>query len=193
MDFLEVITKYAAHDNWFWTDKTTTHSYGDVYNDIVPSLCARNKPLVVLEIGVMSGMFIRCLAEYLPPSAQIHGLDIELKWLQYKGDGGNRVHFHQLDGTLDGAPILIGGHTYDLIIEDASHKPCDQVKTLDVFAPYLRKDGIYIIEDIVPTSTLREDLEQIAQKHKLTMEWIDLRHQRPGVADNVLAVFRKRY
>lgn len=192
MDFLEVLTKYASHDNWYATDKITTHSYGDVYNDIIPSLRARNKPLTILEIGVMSGMFVRSLAEYLP-TAEIHGVDIQLTWLQYKGDGENRVHFHVMDATVDNAPEQLGGLHYDLIVEDASHKPNDQRTILNLFAPYLRKDGVYIIEDIVPDETLQKDLLDIATKHQLTMEWIDLRHQRENIPDNVMAIFRKRW
>lgn len=42
---------------------------------------------------------------------------------------------------------------FDIIIDDGSHNPDDQFKTLENFYPYLNDGGIYIIEDIYPNST----------------------------------------
>ena len=67
-----------------------------------------------------------------------------------------------------------------------------QKQSLDAFAPYLKKNGVYITEDIVQgNEQLRKDLETIGFKHNLRMEWHDLTCQKQRF-DDIIAIFRKR-
>lgn len=185
----EVLQKYSTVDTCEGSDKITTHSYGDLYD----AICApwRQKPdLTILEIGVSGGAFLRVLSEYFQPSARIYGIDVDLSNARFAA-GLPNVRVFQRDGCLPETAAELGKQ-YDLIMEDGSHMPEDQERTLDAFAPYLKEGGIYITEDIheINAPRLRQSLAGIAGRHGLVMEWHDLRKNK-GRFDDIVAVFRR--
>jgi 2-polyprenyl-3-methyl-5-hydroxy-6-metoxy-1,4-benzoquinol methylase len=184
----EVMAKYSNHNNYHGTEKDTTHSYGPVYEKVLKELEGR-KNLAILEIGVLGGSFLQFLHEIFP-EAEIYGVDITLKNYQYKKDIP-KIHLFEMDGTrVETADYL--NQCFDLIIEDGSHLVAHQKQTLDTFAPYLKKNGVYITESIVQgNSGFKKDLETIGYKHNLTMEWVDMTSNKQRV-DDILAIFRKR-
>lgn len=196
-DFLEILKKYSSDvANETGTDKNTVHSYGDVYASILSTLKENasnsSTALHILEIGIYSGAFLRVLHEYIP-DAVIYGIDIDISRVRYINNTPN-VHIYQMDGNdPSSAPTL--NQTYDLIIEDGSHAVKDQIITLDNFAPYLKSGGTYIIEDIQDNGNnveiLRPELEKLATKHDLTMEWMDLKHIKNRY-DDILVIFKKK-
>lgn len=179
--------EYAGATAFYGTDKETVHSYGKVYDRLLTEIAGRNNTRI-LEIGVFTGGFTQVLHR-LFPSAEIYGIDIDLS--NYKYDRKNpKIHLYQMDGTLPSTAAFLN-ESYDLIIEDGSHFPEHQKQTLDVFAPYLKKHGIYIIEDINQEyKYLKKDLQTIAFKHGLTMEWIDMTPNK-GRFDDIVAIFRR--
>lgn len=196
-DFLEILKKYssdAANENG--TDKNTAHSYGNVYASILSKLkeaaIKASSTLNMLEIGIYSGAFLRVLHEYIP-DAVLYGIDIDISRVRYVNNIPN-VHIYQLDGN-DPTSASTLNQSYDLIIEDGSHAINDQIKTLDNFAPYLKSGGIYIIEDIQDVNDnvkkLKPELEKLATKHDLIMEWMDLKHIKNRY-DDILVVFTKK-
>lgn len=187
--FSEVLAKYSSYSNYQGTDKETSHSYGPTYEKILRELVGRNN-LTILEIGVLGGSFTQVLREIFP-DAELYGIDITLKNYQYNKEAP-KLHLFEMDGTrAETADYL--NQCFDLIIEDASHLVSHQKQTLDVFAPYLKKNGIYITEDIVQGNPeLQKDLETIGYKHNLKMEWIDLTSKKKRF-DDILAIFRKSY
>lgn len=173
----------------FGTDKDTTHCYGPVYTELFAPI--RDTVRSVLEIGVFSGAFTEVLVNYFP-HAEVHAVDITLQDVRYAKDILYRtVRFYEADGTDPALPAKIG-KTFDVIIEDASHKPDDQVATLAHFAPYLNAGGIYVIEDIPGENlpALAPRLEAVAAANGLTMEVRDLRSVKHRF-DDVLAIFTK--
>jgi len=186
--FHEILSKYSTHTNYQGTDKDTVHSYGKIYEKIFRELESRNN-LKILEIGVLNGSFIQVLLEIFP-DVEIYGIDINLQNYRYDKDNP-RVHLFEMDGTREETANYIN-ECFDLIIDDGSHLMVHQKQSLDAFAPYLKKNGIYITEDIVQgNEQLKKDLETIGYKHNLTMEWVDMTFNKQRF-DDILAIFRKR-
>lgn len=192
-DFLEIVKQYSSDiANETGTDKITAHSYGEIYANILSKLKERsknNETIDILEIGIYSGGFLRAMSDYMP-NANIYGIDITLSGLRFINNQQN-VYIHQLDGTDPSTPITLN-KTFDLIIEDGSHRTEDQIKSLDIFASYLKSGGIYITEDISNSTVekLKPELEKLASKYDLKMDWVDLQHVK-GRWDDILAIFTK--
>ena len=182
----EALARYAADHNERGTDKTTSHAYGDLYDAVFEPYrgCKR-----VLEIGVYSGASVLAFADFFE-DAHVDGIDITLAKVKF-GRDHPRVSFHRIDGTSADAPLMLG-HVYDVILDDASHTPEHQVRTLLVFADSLALGGVFVIEDIDATRHpgLKDALAAAAAQKGLQMEWHDLRHIK-GQHDDVVAVFRR--
>lgn len=186
--FHQVLDKYSSYSNYHGTDKNTTHSYGPIYEKILKGLEGRQN-LAILEIGILGGSFLQVLHE-LFPDAEIYGVDINLQNYLYNRNNP-KIHLYEMDGTREETADYLN-MCFDLIIEDGSHLMVHQKQTLDFFAPYLKKNGVYITEDIVKENdVIRKDLETIGYKHNLQMEWVDLTHEKQRF-DDILAIFRRR-
>lgn len=187
-NFDQVLAKYSSRANHNGTDKDTTHSYGNIYKNILKELKGRRN-LTILEIGILGGSFLQVLHELLP-DAEIYGVDITLK--NYKYDPNPKIHIFEMDGTRQETADYLN-QSFDLIIEDGSHLIEHQKRTLDAFAPYLKKNGVFITENIVQgNEPLKRDLETIGYKHNLTMEWVDITSNKKRF-DDIVAIFRKRF
>lgn len=146
--------------------------------------------LTLLEIGIGNGSFLQVLRDVFP-NAKIYGIDLDLSPYRYN-KSNPAIQLFQMDGTLEETADSIN-QCFDLIVEDASHLPLHQKQSLDIFASYLKKNGIYIIEDIVQgNEILKKDLETIGHKHNLKMEWLDLTSYKQRI-DDILAIFRRHY
>lgn len=187
-----LLRKYEAIDNAHGTDKGTTHSYADVYDALFAPYVSRDaggETLDVLEIGIFSGAFLEVVSQLLP-RARVDGIDVTLANIKF-GQGNPAIRTLELDGTDAATPGALG-RQYDIIIEDASHRPADQVRTLEVFAPVLKPGGAYVIEDIddQAASYVYTGVSQLAAQHGLVLEWHDLRHIK-GRFDDIVAILRR--
>jgi len=117
----------------------------------------RNTALKVLEVGVYTG-FSMLLWERYFPNAEIYGIDINIEGIYYDNKNPyqlckdkERINLFEFDGTdkekLDEFIKKVGGD-FDIIIDDASHLGDHQIKTLIHLLPHLKKDGIFVVEDI---------------------------------------------
>lgn len=181
----DLFRQYAAVDIIHGTDKDTSHSYGPIYEKLFEG--RKDSAKEVLEIGVYSGASCLVWATYFP-NAHIDGVDITLSRVRF-GKGHQRITYHERDGTTAETAATLG-KKYDIIIDDGSHEPDHQIKSLDVFAPYLAKGGIYVIEDIhsMHAEHVKAEAQRIADLHNLKMEWLDLRNIK-GRVDDIMAIF----
>jgi len=146
-----IFAKYAStvDGSGNGTDKNTCHSYLPVYKSVLEPL--RDKPLRLLEIGVMTGASLRAWDEYFThPDKDIHGADIRPDWLKYEVK-----NYHVVDATRPSALNELPGE-WDVVIDDASHIPEHQMQSLNVFGPKVKPGGYYIIEDIVSLDVAQE-------------------------------------
>lgn len=135
--FDDVFSKYQ-------TDKVSHHSYGQVYDQHLSY--KRDRVQSVLEIGVYRGGSLAGWREYFP-KAQIYGLDIEPSFrvvddriTTITGDQGNPALLKRVGKTYG---------PFDLIVDDGSHDPHDQLLSLLYLWEHLTPGGIYAIEDVL--------------------------------------------
>lgn len=193
--FEAALARYASHHNESGTDKNTSHAYGPLYSRLFAPL--RDTARAVLEIGVYSGASALAMADFFG-AAQVTGVDITLQNLRF-GRFHPRISFRQLDGTLPDAPaVLLGGEPggfWDVVLDDASHRPEDQVASFRVWGPHVAPGGIYVIEDIdgAHADAVRAGLEGAASQLGgfEAVEWHDLRSVK-GQFDDIVAVVRRR-
>lgn len=140
----EIALKYG-------TDKASdVHFYTRYYEQYFEPL--RNNELNLLEIGIQEGRSLKMWKEYFP-NAQIIGLDIENcdhlvedRLSVIRGDQKNVKHLKLLPNifeTIYGRP-----DSFDIIIDDGSHKSEDMLVSFETLFPLLKPGGIYVIEDI---------------------------------------------
>jgi trans-aconitate methyltransferase len=114
----------------------------------------------ILEIGVSAGQSLVTWLE-LFPYAQICGIDIGTfdqninHWPKVNGHPifSSSLLEHPKVKIIDKQNILTFNveslsTTFDLIVDDASHIPEEQVATFKKLWPFLNKDGWYVIEDV---------------------------------------------
>lgn len=145
--------------NYYKSDKGNIHGEAHNYTKIYEQIfaCYRDKPINILEIGLNIEYSWRP-DTYKPhhcPSLQmwkawfknanIYGFDIqdfshikEDRIKIFRGDQGKKKDFKKL---------LSKCSEFDIIIDDGSHRSDHQQISLGVLFPYLKNNGIYVIED----------------------------------------------
>lgn len=127
------------------SDKSSLyHNFAEKYDRLLSGIiesCAS-----VLEIGVAHGQSLRMWTDYFP-NATIHGADIEPAFHTCELYSP-RIRFHVVD-QRDPAQLQSLGQfsPFDLIIDDGNHWWCEQILSFQILFPFVRKGGIYIIED----------------------------------------------
>lgn len=185
--FTDIVKPYCAIDNRHGTDKTTSHSYGDLYNIIFDQ---KKEAERILEIGIYSGLALEVYAKCCP-NAQIYGIDI--KDNTYPRIKKNlRIHLQFGDATDRNVVEKYEGLEFDLIIEDASHLPSHQVQHFKDFNKFVKKGGYYLIEDIDGKyfEYVKTETERIGKENGFTMFIHDYRNKK-GRFDDIILLFRK--
>lgn len=119
-----------TNPDWNNCDKGSTHSYIPYYESILSPLV--NDSLSVLEIGVQGGICLLLWEMYFPNAKQIVGVDIDTSRVQKKvrdaSIATNKIQIVQGDATSFETVSALH-HTYDVIIDDGSHKVGDQLSS----------------------------------------------------------------
>jgi hypothetical protein len=128
------------------TDKHDhNHLYLDTYHKYLNGI--RNLPLNVLEIGVRDGCSHRMWREYFPNS-NIYGIDIDPRCKQFQSDRIKIYIGSQSDPETVGAVVADAVGGFDVILDDGSHINSLTLKSFELLSPYLKRGGLYIIEDL---------------------------------------------
>lgn len=151
---MKQLTKIA---NKYGTDRGTTsgekHGYTEIYDQYFKPYKG-NTP-VILELGVFDGNGVKTYNEYFKGDCIIYGLDNNLDILNgtgvsemenvilYKGDISAHYQVQDFVEFLKARNV-----SFDIIIDDCSHQTPHQSYTLYELMPFVKKDGIYIIEDL---------------------------------------------
>lgn len=113
------------------------------YADFYQRHLAHLSPNILLEIGVASGNSLRAWKQIFP-QCSIYGIDIDPR---YNYADLNIFIGDQLD-TVFLASVLKTIGIPDIIIDDGGHKRSQQTKTFNYLFPLMKKDSIYIVEDL---------------------------------------------
>jgi len=133
----------------YGTDKIGKHNYLPVYFDLFKN--RRNEVKKVLEIGVGEGAGLRMFRDFFP-NATIYGAEIDEKRI-FKEERIEVFNFDQSSVKSIYKSIDLLGEL-DLVIDDGSHYPLDQIFTCYGMMPFLKKDAVYIIEDVADTDII---------------------------------------
>jgi len=125
------------------------HGYSKFYKQKLEKL--KNKKINILEIGSYAGASAAAFAKYLPMS-NIFCFDINISNFKYKSE---KIHVFGLDINNEKKTIKIINKIadqynikeFDIIIDDGSHNLSDILRALKFFFQYLKKKGLYVIED----------------------------------------------
>ena len=142
-DSMKELTKLGIK---YGTDKATYHLYTEIYDDYFKKF---NNPNI-LEIGVHRGASLQMHNEYFNEKCNIVGLDSRDR-LKYKGNGknikiitGDQSKIEDLKKCVD----AVKEKEYDIIIDDGGHFVKAQQISFSFLFDFVKKKGIYIIEDL---------------------------------------------
>jgi hypothetical protein len=124
---------------WKW------NHYFDIYDRHFQRF--RGREVHILEIGVYSGGSLEMWRDYFGARCRIYGVDIEPTCKAYEGDSirvfagdqGDRKFWKRFRSVVP---------TLDIVVDDGSHKPEDQIVTLEELLPHLQPGGVYLCEDV---------------------------------------------
>src|SRR3990167_7067133 len=132
----------------YGTDKGTKHNYLPAYYELFKD--RRKSVKKVCEVGVGEGASLRMWREFFP-NAMIYGGEIQDDRI-FKED---RIEVLSCDQSFEvdlADLIAYTGPDIDLFVDDGSHLSQDQLFTCLTVMPWLNKEVIYVIEDVVDTS-----------------------------------------
>ena len=153
----------------YLTDKRIGHhGYTTYYENHFNRI--RNNSLKILEIGVKEARSLKMWEEYFPNS-KIYGIDINPKCKQYETDRtkifiGNQADSKFLTGTMKSIGEV------DIIIDDGSHKNIHQQISFKSLFPFLKNDGLYIIEDLHSSYSTKHSYNGGYKKEGTTIEFL---------------------
>ena len=107
----------------------------------------RNKPMSMLEFGVLHGGSLQMWKHYFGPEAKIYGVDINPRCAELAeerieiliGDQENRESLRTICRTLP---------KFDIILDDGGHTMLQQTTTFEEMWGHLKDGGIYLCEDL---------------------------------------------
>ena len=144
------------------------HPYTSVYSMLFAPY--KNKEVQFAEIGIAGGGSVILWNKYFThPSTRFHFFDRDEGFLDNsRSFGFPRNSFGIMDVTKDGditrgLSVGVKGE-YDIIVDDSSHSPDDQIRIIKEALPLIKSGGYMIVEDInrgVPDETFEKGLLDI--------------------------------
>lgn len=109
----------------------------------------QEKPINILEIGIQNGGSLEIWARYFDKANKIIGCDIDSKCLGLTYED-YRISVIVGDATQDATALQIKeiAATFDIVIEDGSHRSGDIVKAFSKYFSYVVDGGLFIAEDL---------------------------------------------
>ena len=104
----------------------------------------KDKPITFLEVGTAHGESLQWACEWFHSDAKILGVDI-----MYPSLKPEKAQFFEINQNDTEKLLTLGKDhgPFDIIIDDASHAFKETVNTFNTLYPYVKKGGMYIIED----------------------------------------------
>lgn len=137
---------FNEHDGY---ESLKHNHYPEIYDEYFGPY--RDQEINFLEIGVRQGGSLEIFRKYFP-NANIYALEIDrdvipgpifkLKNTEVViGDATNLETINQLMEKVDGK--------FDIILDDGSHLPEQQIATYNLLWRHLKSPGVYMVEDLV--------------------------------------------
>ena len=141
MSLLSIAKEHRGNVSDKWT------SYFSAYDELLQRY--RNLPIRILEIGIQNGGSLALWAKYFPNATLIVGCDIEPKCAALTYDDP-RVHVIVGDANSVEVEARIAelSSSYDIVIDDGSHRSSDIIHTFALYFPRLSEGGLFVAEDL---------------------------------------------
>ena len=158
------------------------HTYLEVYDILFAPYKESNTS--IMEIGIQYGCSFRLwnLRENAFPNPMEVDLDEDFTNIHL-----DKVDSHNPQQYLN--KLYLNQTKFDIIIDDGWHSPTSNVVNFMNFIPYLKKDGLYVVEDM----NIDGHFDEVVNALDLLgyeLHIIDMRHtERP---DNVLGIYYHR-
>jgi len=109
----------------------------------------RDQEISLIEIGVQNGGSLEIWGKCFSNAKKLIGCDIDQKCEQLHFNDP-RIALIVGDANSDDceSKILAHSQTFDIVLDDGSHKSSDIVRSFARYFPHLNDNGIYIIEDL---------------------------------------------
>ncbi|MDX8481263.1 glycoside hydrolase family 99-like domain-containing protein [Mesorhizobium sp. VK24D] len=109
----------------------------------------RNRPVRILEIGVQNGGSLEIWGRFFPQAELILGCDINRNCGLLHFDDA-RIGVVVGDANLEDTQrnIVEKSETFDVIIDDGSHRSADIIRTFARYFPHLADGGTFVVEDL---------------------------------------------
>lgn len=131
----------------------------------------RNKATKFAEIGVFRGASVLSWRRFFPLTTRIYGFDND-------ADNVKSIAAYQwpnvvvdtMDASQEGSihemltKYTRDGELFDVLLDDASHDPEDQVKVIRIGLQFLKQGGLLIVEDVFrdrPTEPYERVLQEV--------------------------------
>jgi len=153
----------------YGTDKYGKHTYTPYYFELLKK--RRHVIKKVIEIGTAEGASLFMWRDFFP-NATIYGAEIDKDRI-FKED---RIEVIECDQSKveDLADLLSKtGLDIDIMIDDGSHDPKDQVLTALTVLPLIKKEVIYIIEDVADPKIIKYFEDYACEVVKLSKRYDD--------------------
>lgn len=170
------------------TDKNTLHSYLDVYDPLFLRLkdTAKN----VLEVGVSDGGSLKLWFDYFT-RANVWAVDscpVNPVW----ADILCKERVHILTGLHAYCERTVGilrdmQVKYDMILDDATHTPDDQVYFVKNYLPFLTDTGVFVVEDVPTMEAAYMVLNAFPERVRPFVEILDRRALK-NRSDDILVI-----
>ena len=157
-------------------DKLHSHSYIPFYAAVFGPMRMQVKQ--VLEIGIgyeelmkpfvkeyVHGSSLYMWRDYFP-NAQIWGIDNNEEAMDgcrglerirtYICDQGNPIELLSMVGKTGGE--------FDIVIDDGSHETKDQIITYKTLEPYMRRGGVYVVEDVREPEVVKRAIDGVVYR-----------------------------
>jgi glycosyltransferase involved in cell wall biosynthesis len=109
----------------------------------------RQEPVRLLEIGVQNGGSLEIWAKFFPRAELIVGCDVDPRCSQLEFDDARiNVVVGDINLAETQARIQEYSSTFEIIIDDGSHKSSDIVKSFSTYFDFVAENGVYIVEDL---------------------------------------------
>lgn len=174
------------------TDKDTTHSYLEIYQEILTKKKETAKN--VLEIGINKGGSIKLWSDFFT-NATIYGLDVNdiSEVIDCIKNKENIKLFNRYDAynfEFFYCNFLKKDIKFDLVLDDGPHDLNSMKTFIKLYSQVLTNDGILIIEDVKSIDWIETLVNEVPNDLKQYIKVYDLRMNKNRY-DDILFVIDK--
>lgn len=169
------------------TDKNTTHSYLELYQNLLigKKYTAKN----VLEIGIYDGGSIKLWYDFFP-NATIYGLDIFTNlWDEINNKDRIKLSiFDAYNKNFVFDNFLNKNIKFDFMLDDGPHTLESMKQFIQLYAQLMTDDGILIIEDVQDWNWIEILKNEVPENLKKFINVYDLRENKNRYDDIVFTI-----